>query len=269
MISFSACTRGYRGGRSSEFAEGILVRDGDLDLTGEGMGIGSVALRTTDFTYFPQNSRTVHHNDDVSRIFLLDTRIVWRFWGITSVWLTGLMEKLVTWYMTHPSLQNVFLPLCGLRGVARLETAPEVMEPVAEAQFFYRVKGSAIQISCTVQSLQGPLPEVWLLNELAADIFTASLQEDRLLPPPPGWEALNGALPTPALYDPSRSLWFRVARVMTAPSVTSRVYWGRERGKELNWAGFGIRLDPRGSVKVGCTYCIEFGGTGATGMTLI
>jgi len=228
-----------------------------------------VALRTTDFTCFPQNSRTVHENDEVSRIFLLDTRIVWRFGGITSVWLTGLMEKLVSWYMTHPSLQNVLLPLCGLRGVARLEPASEVMEPVAEAQFFYRVEGSAIQVSCTVQSLQGPLPDIWLLNELGADIFTASLQEGRLLPPPPGWEALKVGLPTPALYDPSRSLWFRVARVMTAPPVTSRVYWGREKGKELNWAGFGIRLNPGGSMKVGCTYCIEFGGAGATGMTLI
>jgi hypothetical protein len=268
MISFSACTRDHKGGRSSEFAEGLLVRDGDRDLSGEGMGIGGVALRTAEFTCFPRGSRTVQDREEVTRTFLLDTRMVWKFRDIPLLPLTGLMEKLVSWYMAHQSLQNFLLPLSGLRRIARLEPAPEDMEPVAEARFIYRVEGSVVRISCAVQSLKGPLPEVWLLNELGADIFTASLQQGTILPPPPGWESLKGPFPTPALYDPSRQLWFRVARVRTTPPVTSCVYWGRERMRELNWAGFCIRLDPGGSSEVGCTYGIEFGGAGAAGMTL-
>jgi hypothetical protein len=104
---------------------------------------------------------------------------------------------------------------------AILEPAPETIETVAEARFVYHLEGSAVQISCAVRSLRGSLPEVWLLNELGADFFNVSLQEDITRPPPPGWEALNGQFPTQALYDPSRDLWFRVGGVRTGPGVTS------------------------------------------------
>ena len=150
-----------------------------------------------------------------------------------------------------------------------LEPAPDTIEPVAEVKFVYRLEGSLIQISCILKSLIGPLPEVWLLNELAADVFNVSLKEGNILPPPPGWELLEGPIPSPALYDPSRDLWFRIAGVRTGEGIPSCMYWGREDNKDLNWAGFAIRLDPGKGSEVGCTYDIEFGGTGATGMVLI
>jgi hypothetical protein len=269
MIWFSATVRDQTGGRSSEFAAGLLVRDGGRDLTGEGMGIGSVALRTAGFTCFPRTSLTVQENNKVTRTFLVDSRIVWKFGGIASFRLTGIMERLVTWYKAHSSVQKVLLPISGIHRLAMLEPAPDAMEPVAEARFIYNLEGSAVQISCAVRSLRDSLPEVWLLNELGADIFTASLQDGTILPAPPGWEALNGQFPTPALYDPSRLLWFRVAGVRTGPGVTSCTYWGREKRKELDWAGFAIRLDPGDRSEVDCTYSIEFGGAGAAGMVLV
>jgi hypothetical protein len=97
MISFSATERDQTGGRSSEFAAGLLVRDGERDLTGEGMGIGSVALRTAGFTCFPLTSLTFQGNNEVIRTFLVDSRIVWKFGGIASLRLTGTMERLATW----------------------------------------------------------------------------------------------------------------------------------------------------------------------------
>ena len=117
MISFSSAMRDQAGGRSSEFAAGLLVRDGERDLTGEGMGIGSVALRTAGFTCFPRTDLTAQENNEVTRTFFIDSRIIWKFGGISSLWLTGIIERLVTWYMAHSSFQKILLPISGIRQV--------------------------------------------------------------------------------------------------------------------------------------------------------
>jgi len=66
----------YQGeGISKGLARGLLVYYGDCNLTGEGMGIGSIALRGHECTYFSRSCTDSTEAGVIKRTFTLDTRI--------------------------------------------------------------------------------------------------------------------------------------------------------------------------------------------------
>ncbi len=166
---------GYPGeGISKGLARGLLVYYGECHLTGEGMGIGSIALRDHEYTYF---SRSWTDSDDgglFRRTFILDTRMIWSVGGKTSALLTRAIEYGISAYMQLPWFQRmligVVLPLRTLLGIHPLyETVPSR----GEVTFTYRVIGSRVEIQADF-TLQGRNEDtLCLLNELSAAWFTA------------------------------------------------------------------------------------------------
>jgi hypothetical protein len=56
---------------------------------------------------------------------------------------------------------------------------------------------------------------------------------------------LPRSFPTPALFDPSRGVRFRLESLTLQPRVPCRLFWGRERFPDLCWAGFELELSLR------------------------
>ena len=66
----------YRGsGISHGVTRGLLVFWNDVNLTGEGMGIGSVAVREPTCTYFSRSWDDVAEGHMIRRTFHIDTRM--------------------------------------------------------------------------------------------------------------------------------------------------------------------------------------------------
>jgi hypothetical protein len=66
-------------GASRGLSRGILVFTGGKNLTGEGMGIGSIAFRKGGCTYFPSTCLTRSSDNTITeKVFFVDT---WRKWA--------------------------------------------------------------------------------------------------------------------------------------------------------------------------------------------
>lgn len=262
MTGVSIVPDQYRGdGISEGLARGLLVWSGGENLTGEGMGIGSVAIRCPGFTCFSRTCTDRPGGEGViTRTFLVDTRMSWSILGTVSPWLTRSIESGVGAYMRFPGLQRILMaPVMPLRSLLSVHPVFESIPPSAEVTFTYRITGTAVDISARVRPLADPLGTVCLLNELSADCFPAGWNGG-IVPPPPGWEELNGERDAAALYDPVHDIRFSIAAVSTSPPLQPRVFWGREKGKDLCWAGFAIEVGSLDGVAVPdeVRYRIEF-----------
>jgi hypothetical protein len=232
-------------GISTGLARGLLIEINGQNITQEGMGIGSPALRTPRATHFSRQCRTERSDPGaIVKRFLIDSRMAWtwkeRVSPVISLW----AEKATSLYMQLPFLQNRLMAhVPPLRERWQIHPVFVSEPPIAEARFVYTVSLSHIDVACHIRPLQGVLPRVCLFNELGADYFTASWRDGEVLPPPRGWERITGRSPDAWLYDPVHGLRFRIRNVTTGSEVHSRVYWGRERSGDLCWAGFGIELD--------------------------
>lgn len=254
--------REYRGdGISEGLARGLLVWSGTENLTGEGMGIGSVAIRCPRYTCFSRTCMDKPSAEGViTRTFLVDTRMSWSILGTVSPWLTRSIESGIGAYMRLPRLQRLLMaPVLPLRSLLRIHPVFESIPPCAEVTFTYRITGTAVDISARVSLLDGPVGTVCLLNELSADCFMAGWNKG-MVPPPPGWEELNGERDTVSLYDPVHDIQFSIAAVSTSSPLQLRVFWGREQGEDLCWAGFVIEVGGPDEVAVPdeVHYRIEF-----------
>lgn len=228
-------------GRSRGLARGLLVRLGDLDLAGEGVGIGGVALRDRSGTCFSR-SWTDRADDGFERTFLLDTRMAWSVRGRPSPLLARGIESGVGAYMRLPALQPL-RPAPGLRRALQIESRFETAPPAGRVTVTCAVTGGRIDVRAEIRPPVRPKSTVCLLNELSGEWFTAAVRSGEVGPPPPGWEAIDPADP-PALFDPVHGLRFAFGGMSVAPSVPARLFWGRERAGELCWAGFCLELGP-------------------------
>src|SRR5512137_514977 len=103
-------------GISKGLARGLLVYYGDQNITGEGMGVGSIALRDQDYTYFSRSWTDSKENGVLIRTFSLDTRMKWSIRGKPSSVLTRWIENGISAYMHLPRLQGILmLPVLPLR----------------------------------------------------------------------------------------------------------------------------------------------------------
>jgi len=235
---------GYPGeGISKGLARGLLVYYDECHLTGEGMGIGSIALRDHEYTYFSRSWTDSDDGDCFRRTFILDTRMIWSIGGKASGLLTRAIEYGISAYMQFPWFQRmligVVLPLRTLLGIHPLyETVPSR----GEVTFTYQVTGSRVEIQADF-TLQGRNEDtLCLLNELSAAWFTAGWEGEHLSSPPPGWEKVSpDKLPT-SLVDPVHGIRFFMEQPSVTPPVPCTLYRGRELNGDHCWAGFCVQL---------------------------
>jgi hypothetical protein len=250
----------YRGeGRSQGLSRGLLVLAGEENVIREGMGIGCPAVLSNGEPVF---SRTCYlkkrEKDQIECTFLLDTALKWGITGRPSRLLTGLVNRTVDLYMRHPALQPL-LPLgSGFRSLFLIRPFWFDVSPVAEVQYRYRVKEGSAEMDCRIHGFGRNLPVIYLLNEVGADAFAATWCGGKTLAPPRGWEPC--LIPTERwFYDPSRDLHFRVVMKEVSEGMSMHLFWGREKTRDLCWAGYGIQLVPeRPLVTATCSYTVTF-----------
>lgn len=248
----------YRGeGISRGLARGILVSADGRNITGEGMGIGAVALKDARFSYFSREcTTTVHGPDRVEKTCLIDTRMLWGRKDSPSASLTRFMERVNNGYMRWPVLQYLLPVGSSAKNLLGLRPVFEPIRPVAEARFIYRITGNRIDVSCTVRPFAGRLPSVYILSELAADSFTHAFSGGTVTRPPSGWVRHE---PGSDLYDPVHRLRFTFSPPSSSEgTVPPTVWWGREHTRNLRWAGYSLEF-PEGEESgkpVFCTYAV-------------
>lgn len=232
-------------GISRGLARGLPVYYGDCNLTGEGMGIGGIALRNREYTYFSREWTDSHEDGVFRRTFSLDTRERWSLLGLPSGLLTRLVESGISAYMRLPWLQNVLLrPVFPLRTLLGIPPRFEPVPPRGQVTFTYRISAGHVDVRVVPDIRAGEGDTLCLLNELSAAWFTAGWEEGRAGRPPPGWEKVGGDRMPVSLVDPVHGVRFSMDRPVASPDVPLTVYRGREHNGDHCWAGFCIELGP-------------------------
>lgn len=249
----------YRGeGDSEGLSRGILAFSGERNMTGEGMGIGSIALKKEGNSYFSARATTLAvENGVIERTFYVDA---WRKWarnGRSSPYLTRFMEFAANLYMAIPLLQSLLFLRSPLYRALSIHPVLEQIPPVAKARFRYDFTNGQITVSCAIQSCGGDLPRIFILNELGGDLFCRSLCRGSIAPAPSGWRAYTDHS---VLCSRHRDICFHISDVAVKGNASFRLFWGRECTDSLRWAGFEIMIDPLDGVEeVSCSYVVHIG----------
>jgi hypothetical protein len=239
----------YRGeGISEGLARGLLVFYGPTNLTGEGMGIGSVAVKGDRCTYFSRSFTDAGDGEShITRTFFIDTKMSWSIGGKISPVLTELIECSVGKYMRLPRIQRILMtPVIPLRKMLRIQPVFETVPLRAKVRFTYHVDGSGVGILVNYEPVTDTPGTLCLLHELSANYFTASWETGTVRPPPPGWEPLQNRFPTTSLCDPVRGIRFWIDSLSVSTRVPVNIFWGRETGEDLSWAGISFEFGPPG-----------------------
>ena len=252
----------YQGeGISKGLARGLLVYYGDQNLTGEGMGIGSIAIRDHECTCFSRTWTDVSEAGVLKRTFTLDTRMRWSIRGKPSNLLTRWIEYGISAYMQLPRFQNIIMmPVSPLSTLLDIHPLFETIPSRGKVTFAYKVTGNTVEVQVEIKAPVRPQDTLCLLNELSAAWFTAGWDGERPVSPPPGWEKVSSAQMPVSLVDPVHGVRFFMGQPSVSPPVPFTIYRGRERTGDVSWAGFCIELGPLdGSQGLpGVRYCIGF-----------
>ena len=245
-------------GISLGIVRGILVKYKDRNIVQEGLGIGNLALKNGLMTYFPSSCKTVQLSETQFRkTYLVDSVMLWRINGKLSIFITRVIDMLAQCYMLLPPLQNKLLKTGTLfRNLFKI--TPQIMKiaPMAEACFNYFVEADELHVECEVNSLAGYLSKVFILNELGADYFQNGIENGKIVLAPMGWKYITSGPDSTAFYNPDNDLSFLVKKINAKDLIPYKVFWGRERTKDLSWAGFEFEFDCRNKKikSFGCEY---------------
>lgn len=232
-------------GISQGLARGLLVYYGDQNITGEGMGIGSIAVRDEEYTYFSRSWIDSKEDGILRRTFSLDTRMMWGIRGKPSSVLTRWIEKGISVYMQIPRVQGILmLPVLPLRTLIGIHPLFETIPSRGKISFTYRITGHKVDVLVDIQNLLGPQNTLCLLNELSAAWFTAGWDRNQLAAPPPGWEKVSPDQLPVSLVDPVHGVHFSIDKPSVNNSLPFTIFRGREYTGDLCWAGFCIELGP-------------------------
>lgn len=234
-------------GISLGVARGILVKYKDMNIVQEGTGIGSLALKNGLMTYFPSTCKTVQLSETQFRkAFLVDSVMLWQINGKPSIFLTRVIDLLARFYMLSPCLQNKLLKT-GTVFRNLLKLTPQMIKtaPMAEACFNYSIEVDELYVECEIKSLTGYLNKVFILNELGADYFQNGIKDEKIISAPSGWEYIASTPDSAILYNPDYNLSFQVKKINIKDPIPYKIFWGREKTKDLSWAGFELEFDCR------------------------
>ena len=236
----------------------MLVFADGINLTGEGMGIGAVAMKGSPYSFFSRTCKTTVVSPGViEKTFLVDSRLLWGRVNRPSVFLTRFYTWIIDRYMQYPAFQFLLPFGSSIKNVLGLKSYFEPVSPVAEARFIYRISENKIEVSCTICPPKEHFTSIFILNELAADSFTHGFSNGKITLPPSGWMRFE---PGSDLYDPERHLRFSFSYNAGNESVPGKTWWGRELTRDLRWAGFEIEFPgiKDADQQLFCSYEVSF-----------
>jgi hypothetical protein len=221
-----------------------MVHFDGVNITQESLGLGAVAVIKEGHTYFSSECQTDLDDSKITKKFPIGARLFFDspFMPVSSMMRFYALATRA--YMVLPSWQNRLL---GVRGwfFSRFQLQPVLRstEPLAVAEVTYHQKADVVEVECSIRSLEGPLPpEICVMNEVGADHFNSSIQAGTVGNPPSGWCELPLHQPFAALWDPRARTAFFIDRIECEEGMDVSLFWGREKAKDLCWAGFEVKL---------------------------
>lgn len=220
-----------------------MVHMDGVNVTQESLGLGAVALIKGGRTYFSSECNTRSDGSKIVKKFPVGSLLFFDSPFKSASSLMRFYGLAIRAYMVMPSWQNKLL---GLRGwfFSKFQVRPVLRSnaPLAIAEVTYLRRSDSVSVECTVTSLEGPLPEISVMNEVGADHFDASIRSGTVRDPPSGWCGLPLRQPCPALWDSRSQTAFTIDRIECEEGMDVSLFWGREKAKDLCWAGFEVKL---------------------------
>jgi hypothetical protein len=248
-INFSSGEDYQGSGISTGIARGIVGYFRGEDITREGLGMGAIAFRKGIFVYFPIVLSTRNISDvHIIKRFSVSRRLLKSIQGKPNLFVSVLSELAVKLYMASPLLQKTVLNLRLFQILKKTMKAGSFLKDVpslAEAVFEYKILDNKISVHGKIDSLDGFLPSIFLMNEFSAAFFNKGLVRDQVVAPPSGWEKLPKDEGIPWLYSEKTRLCFQAGNFSSTPEVSAKALWGMENAGELCWAGFEYELNLR------------------------
>ena len=250
----------YKGfGHSEGLARGLQIRINGDNLTQEGMGLGTIAIKYNGTTVFSQGYYDEKNEDMIKcRTFFLDSELNIGVKRIPGFNLTHLWDKFTEHYKTS-RLHQIFHRISGqfFDWVFQIERAFVKVESKAEAEFCYDISDFIIKVQAEIKIKEVSFSKICLMNEMGADWFTEAKLGGKSFPVPGGWDKLSGDS-LPSLYSPKHGLNFSIRDIKVSGNLPFEIFWGRENNSKLCWTGFTIEISPNASLdfqeKIVCSY---------------
>ncbi len=253
----------YKGiGISKGLARGVQVMTDGVDLTQEGMGLGTIAIRSKGYTYFSQNSKVAWiDSQNMLLDYVIDTVHLSSYKNVAYPLITRIRELGVVLYRLLPAFQKVML-LTGtkVRRFLGVKTIFVPVPPLARAQFHFKFGTNRVEVCLKFYAIDKDIDEIFIMNELGADFFDCGWKAGCLTKPPSGWEILEDTNSLPSLYSSNEHLRYSLSDIIVNQELPFKVCWGREQIEDLCWAGFTIQINPVVSSISGiiCRYTLIF-----------
>jgi len=234
----------YKGfGHSEGLARGLQIRINGDNLTQEGMGLGTIAIKYNETTVFSQGYYDEENEGMIKcRTFFLDSELNIGVKRIPGFKLTHLWDKFTEHYKTS-RLHQIFHQISGqfFDWVFQIERTFVKVESKAEAKFCYDISESKIKVQAEIKVKEASFSKICLMNEMGADWFTEAKLGKSAFPVPGGWDNITGNIP-PSFYSPKHGLSFTIRDIKVSGNLPFEVFWGREKNSKLCWAGFTIEI---------------------------
>jgi hypothetical protein len=236
-------------GVSIGLARGLVARHEGMDITGEGMGIGAVAIRTGGFTYFAENTNTKKAGHRIVKHFLINKRLLWTFMGKPSAMLTKFGDKSTSLYMSGSLFQKTIMNLkliVFIKKILGLGICFEHVNPVATATCEYTIKNTGVSVKCSVKTIRDEPAKFYLMNEFSADFFHSAVRNKKIAAAPSGWKKIDTLKEFPWFYNPEKNIGFTVNAPEVSGNIPVDLYWGMEKADGISWAGFEYEANIKG-----------------------
>jgi hypothetical protein len=275
-------TAGPRSGREAGgyptdgLQKGLLLLDGEQELSGEGVGFGVPVLKRGLRAVFCGSSRTtargaepapltlVYRADRLERLGRRDQA------HVAPAPLDLARESLSLVYRHVPPLRR---PLAAMSTAGRrllgVSTRFEETELLAEVAVTYalvaarREHEGVLTVTTRLDALPPTVTEVILMNELGAAFFDIYEEDGRLTRGGDigAWDQVTAELAR--FRSSTTGVWFELRSTPDPARPDARLFRGRELAPgRLAWAGFGYSLRPGPTA---FTYSVRFGRDVAAG----
>ena len=127
------------------------------------MGIGSIAIRNHECTYFSRSCTDSTEAGVIKRTFIIDTRMRWSIREKPSNLLTRWIEHGISAYMQLPRFQSIImLPVPPVSTLLDIRPLFETVPSRGKVTFAYQVTGNTVEvqveINAPVRAAGYPLP---------------------------------------------------------------------------------------------------------------
>jgi hypothetical protein len=232
-ITVCLLPRGPLSTEISGIARGLGLCYGGMDITGEGMGIGGVVLRSGDVTFFPMKHTDVMSESGASRTFELNA-LARKYLGALDVTSLhhSIRDSLSPLYMRGGKGEQFFRALMRLRSLL-IRTRYRVYGRIEVCTVDYSFNGDVIELKVSRETGRGKLI---VANELAGTLFDTLMVGDRCFKLRP-WTRCLSRRPVLVSKTLGISLHFDLPDGV-------EVFAGREvLPPRLNWAGIDLVMD--------------------------